>query len=214
MGCGLCLSSLARDFYNLGFNAPDISSLQTEVVPVYEHGAYEAQYGSVSQLLPGWQLAFDGVPVDKVYYTSAAYEGPQPSGITLSRPGTESPYSLTVFGGRVDFQTGQEVTFRISLSQRGVVPEDATELRFHSLFSDPQVRVTLDGNAVPVAYAGLPTDPYRYEADISMFSGKEVNLELSFPVWASANFDIYGFYPIPEPSTFALLGLAACRTWV
>jgi len=195
------LSAHAGGFLNLGFDAPDRSSLQTEVVHVYPRDSYEAQYSSVSRLLPGWQLAFDGVPVDKVYYGSG------PAGVVLTQPGIDSSYSIYVQGGRVDPNTGQELTFQVSLSQRGIIPQGSSELRFYSHFFNPAVQVKLGGVAVPVEYLDLPSQPYIFAANVSPFAGQEMDLELVSPVWAGSKFDIMGFYPIPEPSTFALLGL-------
>lgn len=42
--------------------------------------------------------------------------------------------------------------------------------------------------------------------DVSPYAGQEVNLEFLVESGWSIRFDILGFVPIPEPSTWALLG--------
>ena len=45
--------------------------------------------------------------------------------------------------------------------------------------------------------------------DVSRFSGQEVNLEFLVRPGDSLRFDILGFVPVPEPSTWALFGVGA-----
>ena len=50
--------------------------------------------------------------------------------------------------------------------------------------------------------------------DVSRWAGQEVNLEFSLGAGASSELDIFGFTSVPEPSTWALLGLgAAALVW-
>ena len=45
--------------------------------------------------------------------------------------------------------------------------------------------------------------------DVSAYSGQEVELKFYFPYGVPYLFDIYGFVPVPEPSTWALLAVGA-----
>jgi hypothetical protein len=45
--------------------------------------------------------------------------------------------------------------------------------------------------------------------DVSRFAGQEVDLEFLVRSGDSIRFDVLGFVPVPEPSTWALFGVGA-----
>ena len=49
--------------------------------------------------------------------------------------------------------------------------------------------------------------------DVSRFAGQEVDLEFLVASGASIRFDILGFVPVPEPSTWALFGVGAAAVF-
>jgi hypothetical protein len=48
-----------------------------------------------------------------------------------------------------------------------------------------------------------------YGVDVSVFAGDEISLEFLIPEGSSYILDVFGFYPIPEPSTSFLLILGS-----
>ena len=106
-----------------------------------------------------------------------------------------------------------------TLRQRGEVPEDSKYLRWVSL-GTISMELRIDDQLIPVdsfhdlATAAPVTFRSYSQADISMFAGQEVELEMtSGQTWFSApgypNYAIidnmfFSLVPIPEPPTYAL----------
>jgi hypothetical protein len=84
----------------------------------------------------------------------------------------------------------------IRLSQRGTVPADAAGLW---IFGAGYAQMFINGERVGDTVNDLTVD-------VSRFAGQEVDLEFLVASGASIRFDILGFVPVPEPSTWALLG--------
>jgi hypothetical protein len=216
MGCGLCLSSLAGEFVNLGFDNPISTSLPySELVLNPQTGNYTRYYGLADSLLSGWS-----VQPNKVYYTAnPASDGQVGPGVSLAG-GIVGLHSLAINAMDYDWSQQQPVYFQVGLSQMGLISSQATKLRFYSQTSGNGLRMSLDGTSVtaqPIAF-----DSPVYEVDVSPFAGKETELKFTFLERYYGAFDIYGFVDrngnlitIPEPSTFALLGLGGVGlAWV
>jgi hypothetical protein len=103
--------------------------------------------------------------------------------------------------------------YPLSLSQTGLVPAGAEQLWFYVPQNWPEsFQLRIDGQSQSVLEDS--TSFYHRYVTVSPYAGRDVKLELYLPVGQSAIFDIYGFVDahgnllqIPEPSTFALLGL-------
>lgn len=201
--CSVTLACKAGDFVNLTFDEPDLSGPLTEVHP----GG--PQIGKTAQLLRGWTLSIN----DR-----------QPETMTYSPPGTSSTGVVALEEYKVGPNGSQFSQFELivnatppaqqslTLRQTGTIPLDAAKL---GLFSNGLVEVRINDKAIYLADPEVTAYPL---IDISAFAGQTVSLEfraaqLPFrPV--GFNFDIAGFYPIPEPSTWALLGTGlAAMLW-
>jgi hypothetical protein len=111
------------------------------------------------------------------------------------------------------------------LSQQGDLPEDVQFLRWASLGPFP-LELKIDGVGVPVEYIYAPAwQSFRAlaQADISAYAGKNVEMKLTvlppppeFTAPGQAYYtivDSFGFQPIPEPSTLALIGIGLLLAW-
>jgi len=100
------------------------------------------------------------------------------------------------------------------LYQIGLVPDGASELSFFvtqpGLTSGQKWPMELYINGLLLSYSG----PFNYRTvDVSAFAGQEVKLEFVFPggLFHSYLLDINGF--VPEPVTWALLGVGGVVLW-
>lgn len=205
LGCSIGLSAFAGEFINLGFDNPISTALPySELVIDPQHGNYTRYYGHGSDLLTGWSLT-----PDKVYYYDSV-SGPVGPGVTLCAGGVVGKFSLFVKGSDYSVSQG-ETPLEVRMSQRGVIPDTGDTLSFYENAPGHEVKVSLDGNHLPVFLSGA-----RPSVNVSPFAGKEVTLDLTFPEYYYGAFDIYGFFDrngnlitIPEPSTYALFGLGS-----
>jgi hypothetical protein len=191
---------MAQQFTDLTLDNPDLSGL----TPV---GTLGMDQGPASNILPGWIFTQDGYPVTQVYYARIGV-GAFPYSIILTQnassvdPVDFGPFSLHLstsvppppFGG-----PGLD----IRMSQTGQVPENATGLQ---LAANARVQCYIDGSLQGVADPGQNGIPVF---NVTQYAGKVVNLEFRFPQNASLQFDILGFQPVPEPSSWALFGIGA-----
>ena len=194
----LALPCWAGEFVNLTFDEPDLSGPFT---PVHQGGP---QIGKTSQLLKGWAPLLNGAPPDTMTYSPA---------------GTSSTGHLTLYeylAGPVGQQVSQysllysssppsQATF--SIKQTGTIPVDAASL---GLFANHLLEVRINDNAVYTVDPEITAYPW---IDVSRFAGRTVDLEfrvIQFPFQSvGMSFDILGFKPVPEPSTWALFGIGA-----
>jgi hypothetical protein len=158
--------------------------------------------GSTSQLLPGWTLIKDGIPLTQIYYAPLGVGAVYPVTLNQNASSTDpidiGPYSLSIFTGGLNPSTD------IRLSQVGSIPSSAIGLK---LFANASaVSVLINGRQIGKIDAvnnAFPT------LDVSAFAGQTVNLEFRFPEDALFSFDIRGFTSTPEPAAWALFALGA-----
>jgi hypothetical protein len=85
------------------------------------------------------------------------------------------------------------------ISQRGIIPADAAGLRF---FGGGYVQLFVNGERVGDSGS---LDP----VNVSHWAGQEVDLEFRVGAGDSVRLDVFDFTSVPEPSTWALVGLGA-----
>jgi hypothetical protein len=197
----------AGEFINLGFDEPDLSRM-------YQH----PQFGfalPAEDALRGWNFSFEwNRPPPPPEIAFIGFGGGAPFGLIGAFPGYGT-WSLFVnrWYGAAWFD---ELRPTMHLYQLGRIPDDAAELWFWSTDQPPTSPVKVfvnDQEQIPHpvaewwAHRGLK---------VSDYAGQEVTLEFVFPgdsLNALYSFDIRGFIPGPEPSswTLVLLGGAALR---
>ena len=207
----LVASSLsAGDFVNLDFEHPDLSHAIADPVVA---GDFRAP---TSEALQGWILTADVLPTTELFVTPPGGLRP-PVALTGGEgtiPGTGvdfGKYELYLAAPSLAPNSLQPV---YRLSQTGTIPAGATQLIYYRSgpgvggpSSNPSLfQILINGPQVPYTEAGISY------ADVSAFAGKEVNLEFLF-LKPGNSFDIAGITIAPEPSTYALIGLAALALW-
>jgi hypothetical protein len=187
---------LLGEFLNFNFDSPDLSRIQP--------GA-PSPSGPTEDLLRGWTVQYE--------------DGSDPSRTWLSGKGAHFPLSLKtatpIPGTGVDFGPyrvfiAAPETSSIRFTQRGLVPEDATSLQYYR-WTDIPFQVMINGEMVNYSeniFTLIGT------VDVSKFAGTEATFDFVFPRGSYNEFDISGFLSVPEPSTWALLGLGgAALAW-
>jgi hypothetical protein len=199
---GVCLCSVAThgaDFVNLGFDDPDLSRLTTNPTG--------GIVGPVEDLFRGWEVSLRPVLSDWQPYAGE---------VQLTFQGGQTPVSLA--SGYSHDGTGYGVWFNsqqvignppspdIRLSTAGTVPEGALTfdwVLFRGVVSidDGQTLKTIGGSANSL--------------DVSLFAGKDVTLSFFVNSGGFSILDVIGFTQVPEPQTWALLGvgLSAVLWW-
>ncbi len=202
VACGVGLLPLAADpFVNLTFDEPPRDPAALELVG----GPAGVYRGSVQNILPGWEVSYLGLPLSDAGYSINGHRGSIPP-VTVDEYDPSEPWGLV--GGRsgLSLRMGDpppNLTIDLILRQRGEIPADAVS--FEIIHSGRGV-VRIDGSIVSEFDSEL--HPNRV-IDVVPFAGKEVDLEIAFYHGQGLSFDILGFTSVPEPSTWALLGLGA-----
>jgi hypothetical protein len=110
---------------------------------------------------------------------------------------------------------GGQARLAFSLAQTGRVPEGAAFLNYSQYPAEfgtvggsrgEDLQVYLDGVRQPSISLGGEGSQYR-AVDVSAYAGRDVELKFYFPYAVEYWFDISGFVPVPEPSTWALLAM-------
>lgn len=185
----------AQGFTNLTFDEPDLSGPLTLVQPDDPRTPF---LGNTSQIIHGWTLLGNGLPLSQIAYTTGSSLDP----VTLiRRADLSSPSGFNYELGLYSFPPDR---IDLRLMQTGRIPDNAAGL---ALFSGGRMDVIVNGETIfrtDTSGTGYPV------ADISRFAGQTVALEFHVvqgPAGASFLFDIGGFTQIPEPSTWALSGV-------
>ena len=195
---------IAGDFVKLTFDEPDLSGSMT---PIFPGGPLQ---GDTSRILRGWTVRADNQPQATVTYS------PYPIGSEggLAALKANSPdLAQTVFGANTLFLRSDHTSPGggpvIRVQQTGTVPADAAGLWIFATGGSP--RMFINGEPVNDPRIGALADPV---VDVSRYAGQSIDLEFLIPKGGSTRLDIFGFTPVPEPSTWALFGVGAAALCV
>jgi hypothetical protein len=191
--------AFSAPFVNLGFDEANTNNVSFDGGGTYPRGD-----GPITDLLPGWSIIHDGIPLTRLNLNSLSFDSGEYATL-LARgdpPATgfeiEGPYALRLNGG-------------YRLLQEGDVPEGA-QLIGYSFFGT-YIPMSVNGEALPTidpfyVVSGQRTTNYL---DISKYAGQTVQLEFRVGTFDSIVF------VVPEPSTYALFGvggLVFSLTWI
>ncbi len=184
---GACL---AGDFINLTFDDPNLTGSLT---PVFPGGPFT---GDTAELLRGWSVTAGGVPLTQMTYSPPLTTSVGPVTLRANNPATTGlgAYSLQLESSPPNVPT-------IRISQQGTVPVEANGLL---IASAGYVQAFSNGTKVGEVNPMLGS---QVVLDLSIYGGQGINLEFLVRAGESARFDILGFTSVPEPSTWALLGV-------
>jgi len=205
--CGFCAS-----FQNLDFDSANTNRLTDICAPNH------CFYGSLSDLLPGWQLS-NGAnvfgPNSPVGYNLELAGLPYDTILGASNPDNrpfEGLYSLALYSAREPPLTGTLTPF--SLWQVGAVPSDAKSIHFLN-FGFSAVELLINGSPVPLLLDGS-FDHTRVHlvnaaADISVYAGQSIELRFTTTDHDLSGLDSISFsdQPVPEPGALALFCVGA-----
>jgi|LakMenEpi03Aug12_release.lakeMendotaPanAssembly.Ray.scaffolds.fasta_scaffold393385_1 hypothetical protein len=196
--CAALVASHAAPFVNLTFDEPDLSGPFT---PVHLGGP---QIGKTSQLLRGWTPILNGVAPDTMTYSPV---GTSSTGHLTLEENLTSPAGQRTLGYYILFSSSPPNQANFSIKQTGTIPSDAASL---GIFANHLLEVRINGDTIYTVDPEITAYPW---VDVSRFAGQSVDLEFSviqFPFQSvGMGFDILGFKPVPEPSTWALFGVGA-----
>ncbi len=200
MGAGCLFPALAADFVNLKF---DDGPLDPNAL--VDHGVGRPYSGSAGNVIPGWEIIYLGQKVETVGFSTSEHGGSlAPVTLWEYQPGLP----IGVIGGRsgLSLRIGDppnNLQIDLVLRQRGEIPANAVTLE---IFHTGHGVVRIDGSVVSRFDSDVS---FRPTVDVAPYAGKEVTLEFAFYHGQELVFDIVGFTSVPEPSTWALLGLGA-----
>ncbi len=196
----------AADFQNLDFESANLP-----ILPPGEVGGYVP----ISQALPGWSAYLGTLATDSILYNNftlgsavVSIQGPNsPLGAPLG--GNFSANLMPGYDPRVSELVG------VSLAQTGLVPAEANSIFFKvrtgSPFQQP-FQVTLAGEQISLVPWEEQPDHVLFAGDISTFAGDTVELRFFISEQLNAMWVddiVFSSVPVPEPSTWAMLGLGA-----
>jgi hypothetical protein len=207
----LISSVRSAEFTNLDFESANLP-----VIPLGEYGTWQP----VNLAMPGWTILTGEDSFDYVLHNNATLGT---AAVWINGPHTtarilEGDYTVVLAPGAHP-STGESVD--VSIEQHGHVPAEAISLQFLAS-SRPVVPSTaqrfgiyINGLEVSTYTLGSNSIYSTYGVDISTFRGQEIDLRItSFRLPNEPNglrLDALTFSPVavPEPSTWALLGLGA-----
>jgi hypothetical protein len=190
----------AGDFQNLTFDEPDLGGPLTLVYPEFPNGPF---LGNTAHILRGWTVLADNQPQPTMTYSPFG----SPTGEGLARLVGNSPeLAQTPFGTNTLFLRSDHTSPGggpvIRVQQTGTVPADAAGLWIFAAGGSP--RMFINGERVNDPRIGALADPV---VDVSRYAGQTIDLEFLVPLGGSTRLDVFGWVAVPEPSTWALLGV-------
>jgi PEP-CTERM motif len=196
-------------FQNLGFESPTLIPIPGD------------PYGRVqfAPAFPGWTGTVGGVQQTAALYNNEFLDS---SGISIIDHGWSSPLGLPggVIEGNYTAVLQAGVGGDTSISQTGLVPEDAQSLQFKAfeLFVPAgSFSVTLGGQTLSLMPLAIGTNYTLFGADIHALAGQMDELDFILKAQMPHVNDAYLYLDsitfsdqsIPEPSTLALLAAGA-----
>jgi len=194
--CVAAVSAVAGDFINLTFDEPDLSRLGFDP----SIGIIAAPVGD---LLRGWEVSLSPrFGVWESYTGAASISGSLP----FSKVGLSTGIAYRNSGYGVSMEAIPAIGFPlrpdppdVRVSTKGTVPSNALTFDwfqgtgFELTISDGVRTLTAVGNPGPL--------------NISQFAGKEVTISFLQRSGGAGGVDVIGFSLVPEPETWALLGV-------
>jgi len=191
------LHAVAQNFVNLDFNSPDLSGPLVTLEP----GSPRTPYlGNAAELLRGWTVFGDGVPLRQIYYQPGIGNSYDPVTVSFTRRASPAAINYELI---VDSRPPRMVD--LTFHQRGQVPVNASSLSF---VSGGLIEMRINGELV---YTSDPNRTAFPSVAVSRFAGQVVDLDFHVVQvpgsGALFSFDVIGFTQVPEPSTWALFGV-------
>jgi hypothetical protein len=194
---------IAGEFVNLTFDEPDLSGSLT---PIFPGGPLQ---GDTSRILRGWSVRADNQLQAAMTYSPYNIGG---AGNVASLVANSPELAQTAFGANTLFLRSDQTLPGggpvIRVQQTGTVPADAAGLWIFATGGSP--RMFINGEPVNDPRIGALADPV---VDVSRYAGQSIDLEFLIPKGGSTRLDIFGFTPVPEPSTWALFGVGAAAVF-
>jgi hypothetical protein len=171
---------------------------------------------SFATALPGWTGYFNGTNIALSAIYNTVFIGS--SGFALLD--NQSSFGNTISNSTAILQAGA-AGFQpsVSLAQTGIVPVNSLSLRFIGGATFDQLVVAMNGQSLtPVVLRNIGLYN-EYGVDISAFAGQTAELRFTRPATPNQTsalvLDEISFSPvaIPEPGTWALLGLGSALFW-
>jgi hypothetical protein len=198
---GVAALAQGGEFVNLGFDEPDLTHVQYELVR-------DTMVAPVTEALRGWSVTPYVEPLPYGGTISVNGGGP-PFGLVpvVDQPGKElygnyylSMDSYWTIGGQ------SPARHTVIISQTGLVPAGAGLLVFQQDGGWGTGPIGLEVNGQSKTQFPYWGWPFTFSAiDVSGSAGRDVSLSVVFPEGGAYTFDIRGFEAVPEPSTFVLV---------
>lgn len=202
----------AAPFQNLAF--------ESVILPLVPDPTDPAMRVPIANALPSWHGYLAGIEQTSVFccgHTTAGSPSLNLLSIDFRDPVLQGHYSVGL---------GSSAMSDVSISQTGFIPGDAQFIRFLGSVSyvgppmplEEHFGLYINGQRLTVTDEFSEPGVYNYSADISAFAGQDVTLAFTsfhlsqYPIGLSL--DSISFSPVPEPSTLALVGVAAILGWL
>lgn len=195
--CSAAVSAVAGDFLNLRFDEPDLSRVGMSP----STGLFS---GPVVDLLRGWEVSTRpaGGGQWSVFRGEIAFvSGGGTPPIALNKGLHFDETDLSVFFislPAIGFPPGPNPP-EVRLSTTGTVPENALTFDW---YAGTGLYLTIGDGIREVSAVGNPGP-----LNVSQFAGKEVTISFRLPSGGADAVDVIGFTLVPEPETWALLGV-------
>lgn len=200
----------AASFQNLDFESANTNNL---VRPFFNEP--NTGFSVFGDIVPGWQVRASTLagPLTMGWLNGSALADGVVSIFDANNWPTREPQNRFPVYGNFSFAMNPTRSIPFSISQFGDIPVGTKELTFISFGLLPNVFV--NNQAIGLKSERIdagPSDAARFlvTADISEFSGKEVELKFearygSSPLGPWVGLDSISFLPVPEPSTWSLV---------
>ena len=200
------LDGFSQGFVNLGFESANL--------PVLPPG--QSDTALASDAIPGWTGLRNSTLVSSVIHNGLPLSpqicifGPN---YTPASQILDGQFTVELISS--PFPPPNGPIFNMSIEQRGLIPINSQSLQFKAAGILESLRVFLNGVSLTLSPIITATNYTLFGADVSPYGGQTVDLRFTcFSTPTVGQFvylDAIQFSPaaVPEPSTWALLGLAS-----